>query len=511
MTIYFLLILLGLWVFKVYFQNKRSKELLDKIPGPPTVPILGNLLMFNVPIEKTWNVIRDLNKNYYPIAKFWLGPYPYVSIHHPDDLEILLSSTKHLEKGSAYTVLHPWLRTGLLTSSGSKWQQRRKILTPAFHFKILKKYMEITNEHGKKFIEALRTENSETVQSLMPFCSNYTLHIICESAMGIALDKIDTKISKEYKNAVADIANLIMYRVMRPYLKEWMMLPVWTFGRLQTQTLRTLHKFTKTVLTERREYHKRSDNKYLKGFHDDTYDVNKDDVAIGGKKKLAMLDLLLSAAQDGLLDDEGIKEEVDTFMFAGHDTTGIALVYAIMLLAEHKEIQEKARAEVIEVLTESNGEIGTLEIQKLHYLERCIKESLRIFPPASALSRTVKEDIKLKNYVVPAGTEIGCHIFDLHRDPNFWPEPEKYDPDRFLPENIQGRHPYAYIPFSAGSRNCIGQKFAMMELKSLAARILYNFELEPVSQTKDMKLTLDLVTRPLEPVYTKFIRIDNNN
>lgn len=62
----------------------------------------------------------------------------------------------------------------------------------------------------------------------------------------------------------------------------------------------------------------------------------------------------------------------------------------------------------------------------------------------------------LENYVVPAGTEMGCHIFDLHRDPNFWPEPEKYDPDRFLPENIQGRHPYSYIPFSAGSRNCIG-------------------------------------------------------
>lgn len=143
----------------------------------------------------------------------------------------------------------------------------------------------------------------------------------------------------------------------------------------------------------------------------------------------------------------------------------------------------------------------------------------------------------LENYLVPAGAEVMYHLWDVHRDPNFWEEPTKFDPDRFLPERSQGRHPFSYVPFSAGPRNCIGicivfihlvcngyiswmaqyfnlenyvagQKFAMMELKSLIGRILYNFRLEPIDRTADMPMLLDIIIRPAKPVYTRFVRID---
>ncbi|XP_058802590.1 cytochrome P450 4C1-like [Phymastichus coffea] len=510
MIVLFLLsILLTLVISQIYFNLKKNYELINKIPGPPALPLIGNLALFNVPMDEVYNVLREINKKYYPLTRIWFGPFPTVTIHHPDDLEVLLSSNTHIEKGPSYKIFRPWLKTGLLTSTGSKWHQRRRILTPAFHFKILQKYLEITNEKAIKFIKALRNENKETVQDLLPVCTNYTLNIICESAMGVPFDKVDENV-QEYKRAVFTIGDILMYRAVRPYIQEWMLTPLIKLGRLQKQTLSILHAFTDKVLLDRKEYHERTDYKDLRDFSNS--EANSDNLSIGSKrKKLVMLDLLLNAEKDGLIDREGIKEELDTFMFAGHDTTGMALVYSLMLLAEHEDIQEKVRNEVIGVLNKSKGELGISEIQEFHYLERCIKETLRLYPPVPALSRRLKEDLVIRGYLVPAGTEVVSHMIDLHRNPDYWPEPEKYDPDRFLPERALKRHPYSYIPFSAGPRNCIGQKFALMELKCLLARILYNFQLKTVTKRTDMKLTLNLVVRPTQPVYVKFVRIDNNN
>ncbi|XP_011687784.1 PREDICTED: cytochrome P450 4C1-like, partial [Wasmannia auropunctata] len=107
---------------------------------------------------------------------------------------------------------------------------------------------------------------------------------------------------------------------------------------------------------------------------------------------------------------------------------------------------------------QENGEKLTMKLlQNLPYLERCIKEALRLYPSVYLISRIPGEDVKLQSYLVPAGTILHLNIYGVHRDPNFWPNPEVFDPDRFLPEKILNRHPYSYIPFSAGPRNCIGK------------------------------------------------------
>ncbi|XP_050454196.1 cytochrome P450 4C1-like [Cataglyphis hispanica] len=111
------------------------------------------------------------------------------------------------------------------------------------------------------------------------------------------------------------------------------------------------------------------------------------------------------------------------------------------------------------------------------------------------------------SYVVPAGTILYLDIFQVHRDPNFWPNPEVFDPDRFLPKNIQNRHPFSYLPFSAGSRNCIGQRFSLLEMKAMIASLVHNFYLEPINYLKDIQLKFDIIIRPCHPVYIKFIPI----
>ncbi|KAL7289826.1 hypothetical protein TKK_0016225 [Trichogramma kaykai] len=502
LLILLLIICLGPAVFHYYTWYNRRGRLVNQIPGPPAVPLLGNLLLLYAPLGKINDLFRGWCKNYHPVFRFWFGTRPTIHIHHPDDMEVVLSSTKCINKKFVYNNLEPWLKLGLLTSSGQKWHQRRKILTPAFHFNILKKYMEITNEQGKQAIKESRAAGKENDVPLLSFCSKYTLNIICESAMGVALDgEIDKEISANYRKSVDKMSGIVLYRLLRPYIYDWMLPFFPKINNRIRNVLGNLHGFTHKIVKERREYYERQIR------HRESNDTNEDE-SLYQKKRMAMLDLLLSAEKDGLIDDEGIKEEVATFIFEGHDTTAMAMCFSILLFAENEEAQNRARIEVEEILSFKDGNLETSDLQNMTYLECCIKESLRLFPSVPSVSRHVLEDIQLKHCLVPKGAEILLNFIDTHRHSEFWPDPDKFEPDRFLPERVRSRHPFSYLPFSAGPRNCIGQKFAMMELKSLMARVLYNFRLQAIDRTSDIKIQANFVLRPCRPVRAKFIRID---
>ncbi|XP_023316141.1 cytochrome P450 4C1-like [Trichogramma pretiosum] len=502
-----LLSIIGPLIFHLMTRYNKRGRLLSKIPGPTAYPLLGNMLKFKVDnLQDLWRLGREVSNDYYPITRFWICKTAIISVRHPDDLEVIFQSHKVIDKGYIYEYLHPWLKTGLLTSTGKKWRQRRKILTPAFHFSILHKYLEIANDQGVRFMNELKNESSDTiiVDDLMLFCSQYTLNIVCESAMGVKLDKMDGKLVRRYKNAVRDMGNVVVWRMPRPYITNWLMRFARKMAKVQRDALDVLHHFTDAVIQERRQYHEGSDGKYLEEFAKDC-PVSEQD---GTRRKLAMLDLLLAAERKGLIDHEGIKEEVDTFTFEAHDTTGMAMTFTLMLLAENKEAQTKARAEVTQVVEKYNGNLNTSSLQELPYLERCIKESLRLFPPVATLLRYTSDELQLKNALVPADSHIMIHLYDTHRDANYWPNPDVFDPDRFLPERSANRHTFAYVPFSAGPRNCIGQKLAMLKLKSLIGRILYDFYLENIDKTSDIKLTADVILRPSEAVKMKLVKID---
>ena len=129
-----------------------------------------------------------------------------------------------------------------------------------------------------------------------------------------------------------------------------------------------------------------------------------------------------------------------------------------------------------------------------------------MYPSVYFISRILGEDLRLTNgYLLPKSTDVFIHIYDVHRNPDVYPDPERFDPDRFLPENCQNRHPYAYLPFSAGPRNCIGQKFAILELKAALCAILSNFVLEPIDTQESIKLVADIVLRTKEDIKVKFM------
>ncbi|XP_050447603.1 cytochrome P450 4C1-like isoform X2 [Cataglyphis hispanica] len=356
-------------------------------------------------------------------------------------------------------------------------------------------------------IKSLKDIDGPIVENLVSFTSKHTLNAICETAMGISLQKLG-EFQQQYRDAIHDMIELILYS-LRPWFYNDLLFSISPQGRKQKKILKILHGFTEKVIAERKLYHERTNDRYLKNFgNDKETEINDGEIFGIKKKRLAMLDLLIAASREHFLSDLDIREEVDTFMFEGHDTTSMNMTFALLLLAEHKEIQERVRVEVDSAMQENGGKLTMKSLQNLSYLERCLKEALRLYPSVFSIIRNIQDDVKLHSYDVPAGTMIYLNIYAVHRDPNFWSNPEVFDPDRFLPERIQKRHPYSYLPFSAGPRNCIGQRFALLELKAMIAPLVHNFYLEPIDCLKNVQLKYDMIIRPAHPVYIKFIPIN---
>uniref|UniRef100_UPI003B834D28 cytochrome P450 4C1-like n=1 Tax=Chironomus tepperi TaxID=113505 RepID=UPI003B834D28 len=415
-----------------------------------------------------------------------------------DAEKILGSSSKHLTKGFVYNFLHPFIKTGLLTSDGDKWHQRRRMLTPAFHFNILKEFAEIFREEADQLVVDLKKTGGKVVD-MIPISTQFTLNTVCESAMGIKLSNLGNN-GVVYRNNIYSIGKAMIKRSMRPWLHIDFIYSLLGYKKQFDEILGPVHHFTQTIIDKRRKEFITKNS----GTKNDEPKDESDNIYMGGKKKrAAMMDTLLQAQSQGLIDDEGIIEETDTFTFEGHDTTSSGMTFTLLLLAHHPEVQEKIFQEIQDV-TGGRDELTTDDLNKMNYMERALKESLRIYPPVPYIARKLTEDMLHDGHLFKKGTTMEIFIYDIHRDPEVFPDPEKFDPDRFLPENSEGRSNFAFIAFSAGMRNCIGQRFAMLELKVMLTKVIQNFKILPVTKREDLVFMADLVLRTNHPVKMRF-------
>ncbi|CAH2989299.1 unnamed protein product [Chilo suppressalis] len=406
---------------------------------------------------------------------------------------------KHNEKALIYRILQPWLKDGLLLSNGLKWQQRRKILTPSFHFNILKQFLVTLEENSARLVKDLEGKVEQEID-IVPLISEFTLNSICETSMGTKLSDETSSAALSYKNAIYELGKKFVDRFTKVHYNIDFIFALSSIGRQQKRYLEIVHDFTKRVIKDRKEYIETF------GIDIDEMNVSDEDIFFKSKRKTAMLDLLISAQNKGLIDDNGVQEEVDTFMFEGHDTTAAALAFCLMSIANDKGIQERLFSELDGIFGDSSQPATMDDLSRMQYLECCIKESLRLYPPVHLMGRTLGETVTLSDYVVEKGTYILILIYDMHRREDLFKDALKYNPDRFLPENSIGRHPFSFIPFSAGPRNCIGQKFAMLEMKSSLSAILRRYRLEPVTGHGDIEITADVVLRTSHPILVKFVR-----
>ncbi|XP_030754114.1 cytochrome P450 4d2-like [Sitophilus oryzae] len=449
------------WYISVY-KNKSLKN----IPGPKPYPIIGNSNLLGKTPSEYLKCLMHLQKQYGNFYKLWTGPTLRIVINKPEYLEDLLTSNVHVSKSAGYDLFKPWLGDGLLVSTGSKWKSRRKMITPTFHFKVLEDFMQIFNYQINimldKVMEKVRKCPGDTLD-VFKFINLMSLDIICETAFGTSIGAQNQE-NIEYVEAIKTFLEIFVYR----FYSGWMGHPI--FFRFSEhykkyhKTVKILHEFCEDVIKKRKEKFRKKDK------------INEDEND-GIKIRSALLDMLLEANQNGEnLSDEDIRDEVNTFMFEGHDTSATATCFTLYALAQNPTIQDKVYQEICEVIgNDPKEEITLSQINNLKYMDIVVKEALRIYQPVPLIERNIDADWILDGIKIPKNTTVAIFLYGMNRDPHVFPDPETFDPDRFLPEQQTTRHNYAYIPFSAGPRNCIGQRYAMYSLKATVAKFLLQY------------------------------------
>lgn len=347
------------------------------------------------------------------IRVMYIGLRPLVEVYRADYAETLLTSNKILKKGHQYDFLHSWLGTGLLTSTGTKWKTRRRMLTPAFHFRILEDFTSTINVQSMVLVDILGKESQRSNGfDVVPKVTMCTLDIVCETIMGTQINaQIDAESS--YVKAVNRLGELFVHRLTKPRLWVDFIFRASTLGKEYYKCLDILHSFTRKVITERKTKLKKEIDAGILSLSETV------DEETGFKIRRPFLDrVLIEHLKDPtLINEEGIREEVDTLMFAGHDTTAMGISWTLFLIGHNPEEQDKIHEELDSIFGDDQERHVTQDdLKEMKYLECAIKESQRIYPSVPFIARTCEEPFEIAGVTLKSGTTLQISNYALNRN-----------------------------------------------------------------------------------------------
>ena len=401
-----------------------------------------------------------------PIVNINVPFMTYLSIWEPAYIKhILVKNNRNYIKDPATRKLSLSLGNGLLTSEGDFWRRQRRIAQPAFHRERITAMTERMVDEIEDLCAAWEKKKPGEIVSLSDEMMVLTSNIAAKSLFGADLAN-NLEIGK---------ALLTSIRFITSSFRKIVMTPLWVpnaNNRRFLKAQKVLDASIQGIVAERRN----------------TNNEGNDDL-------LAMLMEAKDEESGERMSDQQLRDELITLFSAGHETSANGLNWAFYMLDQHPDIQEKVVAEIQSKIGKARPQAA--DLMKLTYTRQVLMEVMRLYPPAWAIGRESLEDDEVDGYFIPAKSAIVMASFAVHRNPAFWPDPERFDPSRFEPEKIKERHKFAYMPFGGGPRLCIGRDFAIMEMLAALAMILTRFE---VKLKKDHPIELEpLIT--LRPLY----------
>ncbi|KAK5646141.1 hypothetical protein RI129_004605 [Pyrocoelia pectoralis] len=451
-------------------KYKNSTKFIKKFPSPPGIPFFGNALDF----KSSSDLIPMFEKytRYGKIVKISFGPIKKFLISDCKLLEYILTTNKTIDKGHEYNSARNWLGKGLLTSNGDKeWKKHRKVIARAFHKDIYHNFIKAFENNSTVLVEKLKGEIGRSSFDIAPFIQLCSLDIICDAVLGKSF-KAQENSESEYVTTIKFMCKLIIDRSFNIFLFHDFLYKFTKLYRREQKALKILRSFVDKIIDDRQE---------------ELFKAQKN----GNNSKLIFLDLLLEEnLANQTFPRSAIQDEVQTLIFAGHDTVSTAISFAVYCLSNYLHVQQQVLDEYLDVVGRNIDKTITIEdLQALKYLDAVIKEVLRLYPPVPYYSR-IGPDFEYDGHIISGNSSLIFNVYGIHRDETIYTDPHKFIPERFFGQQEFG---CSYLPFSAGSRSCIGQKFAMFEIKYLLVTLLKHYEILPSTPKHEVELVDETV------------------
>ncbi|KAL6083086.1 hypothetical protein STEG23_032662, partial [Scotinomys teguina] len=378
-------------------------------------------------------------------------------------------------------------------SKDDEWKRIRALLSPTFTSGKLKEMFPIVEQYGDILVRYLRREAERGKPITMKkVFGAYSMDVITSTSFGVNLDSLNNPKDP----FVEKTRKLIRFDFFDPFFMSVALLPflIPIYEKLNVSM------FPKDSIA----FFK----KFVKKMKENRLDPNQ-------KHRVDFLQLMMNAHNNSkdkesykALSDMEIIAQSIIFIFAGYETTSNTIAFALYLLATHPDIQKKLQEE-IDVVLPNKASPTYDKVMEMEYLDMVLSESLRLYSISGRIERVCKQDVEIGGVFIPKGTTVVIPTYALQHDPQYWPEPEEFHPERFSKENKGSIYPYTYMPFGNGPRNCLGMRFALMNMKLALTKVLQNFSFKPCKETQiPLKLSRLTLLQPEKPIVLKVVPRD---
>jgi len=413
----------------------------------PTGP-KGNLLMGVLPEvrKNTLGFLSETSRAHGAVARYRLGPLRSYLVTHPDGVKrVLQDNVANYTKDHLTYGMVRWVGgNGLITSQGDFWLRQRRLAQPAFHRQRIGAMVGLMTKATQELLQRWDATASEGKPlHVGPEMMGLTLRIVGDALFGTNVAQKTAVVGQAFDVISEQLVHRFRtFNILPPVLPT-------RADRLFRDAMKTLRSVVSDIITERRK---------------------------SGEDRGDLLSMFMLAKDEetgAQMNDAQLMDESLTMLLAGHETTATTLSWIWALLHQHREVEARLHAEVDSVLA---GRVPTLEdLPQLPYTRMVVDEALRLYPSVYVLSRKVAKEDELCGFRIQAGSSVDLSPYATHRLPEFWEEPEQFRPERFTPEQVAKRPRFAYFPFIAGPRQCIGNSFALMEAQVITACISQRF------------------------------------
>uniref|UniRef100_A0A4W4GZ29 unspecific monooxygenase n=1 Tax=Electrophorus electricus TaxID=8005 RepID=A0A4W4GZ29_ELEEL len=490
-----LILFLSLLVLYGYWPHSFFTRL--GIPGPKPLPFIGNMLEY----KKGFQYFDfECYKKYGRIWGIYDARQPVLSIMDKDIIKtILIKECYSLFTNRRNFRLNGPLYDAVSIVEDDDWRRIRSVLSPSFTSGRLKEMFRIMKTHSHSLVQHLaKTSKREEAADIKEFFGAYSMDVVTSTAFSVDIDSLnnpeDPFVTNIKKMLKFDLLNPLFLAVaLFPFIAP--VLEKMEFAFFPTAVTDFFYASLQKIKSERKDISKGT-----------TFGLNivihlylSSRVPVVRRTRSESLGLISLG-----LNDHEILSQSMIFIFAGYETTSATLTFFFYNMATNPESMKKLQEEIDQTFPDK-APVEYDAVMNMDYLDAALNESLRLYPVASRLERVCKKTVEINGLTIPKDTVVMIPVYSLHRDPEYWTDPDTFNPERFTKENKELIDPYAYMPFGAGPRNCIGMRFALVSMKLAIVQILQNFNANVCAETKvPLELGFSGLLAPKDPVKLKF-------